>query len=106
MGRDVLEVEQVGLDDDFFALGGHSLRAVRMAARLGAAFAVEIPLHELLAQPTVAQVALKVEAARRDGLPRIPDLRPVSREALQVSPASHQVVLARTGKEEVPDGVA
>ncbi|MEW2080158.1 amino acid adenylation domain-containing protein, partial [Streptomyces sp. NPDC013433] len=54
---DVLGVERVGLDDDFFALGGNSLVATQVAARLGAALDTQIPVRVLFEAPTVAALA-------------------------------------------------
>ena len=42
--QDLLGVEQVGLDDDFFALGGHSLIGVRLFARIRKAWQVDLEL--------------------------------------------------------------
>lgn len=42
---DVLEVDRVGARDDFFALGGHSLIATRLASKLRELFGVEVPLR-------------------------------------------------------------
>jgi hypothetical protein len=53
----LLGVEQVGVDDDFFEMGGDSLLAMRAAARAKKALCVEIPLAGLLAASTVAQLA-------------------------------------------------
>ncbi|QKT12788.1 non-ribosomal peptide synthetase [Rhodococcus sp. W8901] len=59
---DVLRVEQVGLDDDFFALGGNSLIAVRMIARLRKAFDAQPQLHWLFEDSTVGALADRIES--------------------------------------------
>ncbi|MFC9896576.1 non-ribosomal peptide synthase/polyketide synthase [Nocardia sp. NPDC127579] len=56
--------ERVGLDDDFFALGGNSLLATKLSARLGAALGAQVPVAAVFDAPTV--VALAAWLARRD----------------------------------------
>jgi surfactin family lipopeptide synthetase A len=55
--KDVLEQERVGIDDDFFALGGHSLRAMTVMTKIRKAFQVDLPLREIFANPTIRQLS-------------------------------------------------
>jgi amino acid adenylation domain-containing protein len=51
---EVLDLDQVGVLDDFFALGGHSLLSTRIVSRIRDAFQVDVPLHQIFGEPTVA----------------------------------------------------
>jgi acyl-coenzyme A synthetase/AMP-(fatty) acid ligase/thioesterase domain-containing protein/acyl carrier protein len=66
---DVLEVEQVSLDGDFFALGGDSLRAAWLFAEIEARLGLDRPVSLLLAAPTLGALAEALtEAAAWAGL--------------------------------------
>uniref|UniRef100_UPI00145FCDFF non-ribosomal peptide synthetase n=1 Tax=Rhodococcus oryzae TaxID=2571143 RepID=UPI00145FCDFF len=58
---EVLGLPRVGLDDNFFDLGGNSLIATRVAARLGSVLGVTVPVRLLFESPTVAALAVRVE---------------------------------------------
>jgi amino acid adenylation domain-containing protein len=59
--EEVLDVVRIGVDDNFFDCGGHSLRALRVLSRAQQLFKVELQLTELFATPTVAGLAALVE---------------------------------------------
>ncbi|MEO7362444.1 MAG: amino acid adenylation domain-containing protein [Gemmatimonadaceae bacterium] len=54
---EVLGVDEIGLHDNFFDLGGHSLRAAQVASRIRNVFGLEIPLAAIFAQTTIADLA-------------------------------------------------
>ncbi|HEU4880739.1 MAG TPA: amino acid adenylation domain-containing protein, partial [Longimicrobium sp.] len=54
---DVLRLERVGRGDDFFALGGHSLSAVRVVSRVRQELGVDVALRELFARPVLMDFA-------------------------------------------------
>jgi amino acid adenylation domain-containing protein len=54
---DVLSIDQVGVNDNFLELGGHSLAATRVVSQVLKQFRIEVPLQLLIQSPTVAEMA-------------------------------------------------
>jgi amino acid adenylation domain-containing protein len=57
----LLNLPRVGLDDHFFAIGGHSLLGVQLVTSVGEAFGVDLSLHALFSAPTVRRLSAEVE---------------------------------------------
>jgi acyl carrier protein len=58
----ILTLDRVGIYDNFFDLGGHSLAATRAVYKVIKRFQVEVPLPALFAAPTVAKMAAVITA--------------------------------------------
>ncbi|GAB2639992.1 non-ribosomal peptide synthase/polyketide synthase [Prescottella soli] len=81
---EVLGVERVGLDDDFFALGGNSLVATQVVSRLGAAFDTQVPVRALFEASTVEALAARVQVLAGAG----------ARKALTAGPRPERIPLS------------
>ncbi|MGN4221944.1 amino acid adenylation domain-containing protein, partial [Burkholderia gladioli] len=79
-----LKREEIGIHDDFYELGGHSILATLVVARTRKALALNVPLRALFDAPTVAGFAERIrafEAAAAPSLAAPLEIRPVSRDA-------------------------
>ena len=77
---ELLGVERVGIDDDFFQLGGHSLLVAKLAARVRQVFGIELSLVEVFKKPTVTELADAIEKAERGNVgSELPELPPIRR---------------------------
>jgi len=57
----VLKIDQISVDDNFVDLGGHSLGAMRVLARVRRDFHVSVPIRSLFDKPTIEGLAAEVE---------------------------------------------
>jgi amino acid adenylation domain-containing protein len=62
---ETLGVDRIGINDDFFSLGGHSLLVARIVARVRDALQIELPIRTLFEASTVASLATEVERLRQ-----------------------------------------
>ncbi len=59
--KTLLAVDQIGVDDNFFQMGGHSLLGAQVIAHVRDAFAVELSLRSLFDHPTVREMSAVIE---------------------------------------------
>jgi hypothetical protein len=62
--QQVLRLERIGVNDNFFEIGGHSLLAMQVNSRIRETFHQDLPLRELFTHPTIEQLARRVDELR------------------------------------------
>ncbi|MGZ3461575.1 MAG: thioesterase domain-containing protein, partial [Archangium sp.] len=67
--RELFHIEEIGIHDDFFALGGDSLMGLKLTGQIGQRFGVKLPLKALVEAPTIAALAEKVGGTRETVAP-------------------------------------
>jgi amino acid adenylation domain-containing protein len=70
---EVLGVERVGVNDNFFALGGHSLTVMRLATRIRFAFGIEFPIRSAFSNPTIQAMAEEIEYITQNEIIAMPE---------------------------------
>jgi amino acid adenylation domain-containing protein len=101
---EVLGLERVGAEASFFDLGGDSLLAMRLIARVRSVLEAEVSIRDLFAAPTVAGVARAIDA--EDGGSRVPLVRRERPERLPLSFAQHRMWLLNRMDADEPGSAA
>ena len=88
---EVLQLKAVDIHANFFALGGHSLKAAQVVSRLRKTFQIDMLLRDLFDRPTIAELALLVEQRQLTQM-AVPEITAISRsENLQLSYAQQRL---------------
>jgi amino acid adenylation domain-containing protein len=83
--KEVLQLDAIGIYDDFFELGGDSLSAGRVITQVYGALGIEVPLGRFFEAPTIAQLAEAIQQIQRGGQGgQQPTLAKIPREAHRV----------------------
>ncbi|GAA4800941.1 hypothetical protein GCM10023200_42210 [Actinomycetospora chlora] len=91
---EVLRLERVGADDDFFALGGHSMAAMRLVSGVRESLGVELAVRDVFEAPTVAELATRLAGAPRSRPSPVPGGPPLAAEP--VAPAQRRLLAEGT----------
>ena len=79
---DVLQVAQVGVNDDFFDLGGHSLLAMQVITRIEATYGCLLPVRAIFEGSTVARLAKRIGEVLQGDRPLLPAIGTAAREGI------------------------
>ena len=90
--RDLLRQPEIGIDDNFFEIGGHSLLAMQLMARIRGEFQAELSLRNIFESPSIAELAAILDGKRKQ--PAAQPLQPLAREK-RISARHAQELLER-----------
>ncbi|MER0465954.1 amino acid adenylation domain-containing protein, partial [Bacillus cabrialesii subsp. cabrialesii] len=98
--EDVLKNGHIGIQDNFFDHGGHSLKATVLMSRIAKEFHVQVPLKDIFAHPTVEELASIIRSAEEDQYAAIEPAE--EKETYPVSSAQKRIYVL----QQLDEGVA
>ncbi|MGZ3461423.1 MAG: condensation domain-containing protein, partial [Archangium sp.] len=101
---DILGCGPVGIDDNFFDLGGHSLLVTQVATRVGGIFGIELSMTDFFSRPTVAALAAHIESLGGTSGPRVPSITPTP--PCEVLPLSLRQQVYWSSEQKGPEDLA
>jgi acyl carrier protein len=82
---EILKLDKVGIHDNFFHLGGHSLIATQIVSRIRDAFKLDLPLRTLFEAPTIQGLAQKLhDLGDKQGVSGTAQIAPLARKRYRV----------------------
>jgi len=75
----ILKTQPIGIDENFFDIGGHSVLAMNVISRIRDRLKIETPLRDIFLHPTIKELAVCIGQISQDPL-RLPPLNPIPRE--------------------------
>jgi acyl carrier protein len=91
---EILEVERVGIEDDFFLLGGHSLKAIQLISKIRQTLEIEVSVRQLFNHSTISQLTqVMIELVGNEGL--LNEIAVTVQEIFKLSPEEVQALLSQ-----------
>lgn len=97
--RELFGIEQISLEDNFFDLGGNSLLAIQLMAKLRKIFGLDLPLNNFFESPTVAGLAARITESRLKEH-EAAEIERLLREIESLAPQDLQASLAQEVKSD------
>lgn len=63
--KNLLQLEKIGIKDNFFDLGGHSIKAIKMSHDISTVFELDVSIKNIFVYPTIEQLANQIEIAKK-----------------------------------------
>jgi acyl-coenzyme A synthetase/AMP-(fatty) acid ligase/acyl carrier protein len=94
---DVLKLEKVGIHDNFFDLGGHSLKATQVVSRVREVLRTDLSVRVLFEAPTIAELALRIGRS----MPQADELEELARSLAEVEALSEEEIVRQLKNEDM-----